>query len=56
MRSHLRAAMKVMVFQRPNGALAFSRAPRGHQPRSGVMLVLAQVSSMNTRRLASMRP
>jgi hypothetical protein len=45
-----------MVFQRPNGALAFSLAPQGAQPRSGVMFVLAQVSSMNTRRPGSMRP
>ncbi|KQZ20776.1 hypothetical protein ASD47_25570 [Caulobacter sp. Root1472] len=55
-RSRLRAAMKVRVFQRPNGALALRRAPQGLQPRRGAMLVLAQVSSMNTRRSASMRP
>ena len=56
MRSHRRAAMKVKVFQRPNGALAFGRSPLGHQPRRGAMLVLVQVSSMNTRRFTSMSP
>ena len=44
------AARKVMVFQWPCGTAAFSRSPRGAQPRSGAMLVLVQVSSMNTRR------
>ena len=33
-----------------------ARWPRGAQPRVGVMLVLAQVSSMKTRRLGSSRP
>ena len=44
------AAMKVMVFQCPNGALPIRRLPRAAQPRSGVLLVLAQVSSMKTSR------
>ena len=32
------------------------RSPRRHQPRVRVMLVLAQVSSMKTRRAGSMLP
>ena len=48
--------MKVIVFQRPCGTLASSLRPRGAQPRIGVMLVEAQVSSMKTRRLGSSRP
>jgi hypothetical protein len=38
------------VRHRPNGACATSFSPRRLQPRIGVMLVLAQVSSMKTRR------
>ena len=45
-----------MVFQWPCGTVALSRSPRGAQPRSGAMLVLVQVSSMNTRRDGSIRP
>src|SRR6516164_2795181 len=44
-----------MVFQWPWGTLATSLSPRGAQPRSGSMLVFVQVSSMNTRRLGSIR-
>ena len=38
------------------GTLATSFSPRGAQPRSLVMLVLAQVSSMKTSRAGSSRP
>ena len=55
-RSQRSAARKVMVFQWPCGTAAFSRCPRGAQPRSGAMLVLVQVSSRNTRRDGSIRP
>src|SRR3954463_5012545 len=48
--SHLSAAMKVWVPQRPNGAEARKRCPRRLRPRSRVILVLTAVSSMNTRR------
>ena len=48
--SHLSAAMKVCVPQRPNGAEARKRCPRRLRPRSRVILVLTAVSSMNTRR------
>ena len=51
MRSWRKAAMKVMVCQRPCGTLALMRCPRGAQPRSGAILVLVQVSSMNTSRV-----
>jgi hypothetical protein len=44
-----------MVFQRPCGTFARSRCPRGPHPRSGAILVLVQVSSMKTRRDASIR-
>src|SRR5215210_2587770 len=47
-------ATKVVVVQCPNGALPTSRAPRRQRPRARVMLVLAQVSSMKTRRAGSM--
>src|SRR5262245_58676112 len=53
MRSILSAAMKVRVRQCPCGALPMRRSPLRHQPRVGAMLVLTQVSSMNTRRVAS---
>jgi hypothetical protein len=56
LRSCLRAPMNVIVFQRPNGALPFTRASHGPHPRSGVMLVFVHVSSMKTRRFASIRP
>jgi len=46
----------VSVRQRPCGTLAIKRAPRLQRPCRRVMLVLAQVSSMNTRRLGSSRP
>jgi hypothetical protein len=38
------------------GTLAKSLRPHGAQPRRGVMLVLAQVSSMKTRRAGSSPP
>jgi UDPglucose 6-dehydrogenase len=44
------------VRQRPWGTLATKRWPRGARPWLRVMLVLAQVSSMKTRRLGSSRP
>lgn len=47
---------RVSVFQWPCGTLACSLWPRGAQPRIGAMLVLAQVSSMNTSRRGSRRP
>ncbi len=55
-RSRRNAATKVRVRQRPCGALAKSLRPRGAQPRRRVMLVLAQVSSMKTRRTGSSLP
>src|SRR5262249_62390333 len=51
-----RAARKVRVRQRPWGALATSRRPLAQRPWVRVMLVLAQVSSMKTRRVGSIRP
>src|SRR5205085_5914468 len=53
MRSQRNAARKVSVRQRPCGTLATSRRPRSERPWRRVMLVLAQVSSMNTRRRGS---
>src|SRR5262252_1062348 len=55
-RSQRNAARKVNVRQRPWGSLAIKRVPRGERPWRRVRLVLAQVSSMNTRRLGSSRP
>src|SRR6185295_14738958 len=55
-RSWRSAARKVSVLQRPCGALAISLSPRGARPWVRVMLVLAQVSSMKTRREGSSRP
>ncbi len=55
-RSWRSAAMKVMVFQWPKGADASRRRPLGPQPRAGAMLVLTQVSSIKTRREASILP
>src|SRR5258708_39087815 len=43
-RSQRRAAIKVIVFQWPCGALATSLRPFGPQPRSGVIFVLIHVS------------
>ena len=48
--SHLSAAMKVCVPQRPNGAEARKRCPRRLRPRNRVIFVLTAVSSMNTKR------
>ena len=56
MRSWRSAARKVSVRQRPCGTLATSRAPRRQRPWRRVMLVMAQVSAMNTRRRGSSRP
>ena len=47
------AARKVSVRQWPCGAKPRTRARFGPHPRSGAMLVLIQVSSMNTRRRGS---
>src|SRR5262249_39885636 len=55
-RSQRKAARKVNVRQRPCGSLAIKRLPRGARPWRRVILVLAQVSSMNTSRLGSSRP
>src|SRR5438105_11868754 len=55
-RSERNAARKVSVRQRPCGTLATSLWPRAQRPCVRVMLVLAQVSSMNTRRAGSSRP
>jgi hypothetical protein len=49
------AARKVVVFLWPCGTLAVNLVPRGAQPCKVAMLVLVQVSSMNTRR-GSTRP
>jgi hypothetical protein len=56
MRSRRSAARKVSVRQRPCGTLATSRLPRWQRPWLRVMLVLAQVSSMKTRREGSSLP
>ena len=47
-----RAAMKVCVPRRPNGALGSSRCPRTARPRRRVMRVVIEVSSRNTTRLS----
>ncbi len=52
-RSSRRAPRKVSVRQWPCGAKPRRRLPHGPQPRSGAMLVLIQVSSMNTSRSGS---
>src|ERR1700733_15316269 len=52
-RSQRNAARKVSVCHLPNGALATRRWPLAHRPWVRVMLVFAQVSSMNTSRLGS---
>src|SRR5437660_947068 len=51
-----RAATKVMVFQWPCGTWPTSRSPRAQRPCSRAILVLAEVSSMNTSRVGSNRP
>ena len=40
----------------PERSTATSFCPRGAQPRIGLMLVFAQISSMNTSRQGSSRP
>lgn len=51
-----RAATKVIVFQCPCGTRPTSRSPRGQRPLSRTILVLAAVSSMNTKRVESSMP
>ena len=51
-----RAATKVIVFQWPCGTWSTSRSPRAQRPCSRTILVLAEVSSMNTSRAGSNRP
>jgi hypothetical protein len=53
--SQRRPATKVLVFQGPCGTAATRRRPRGLRPRSRVMLVLTDVSSMNTSRFGFKR-
>lgn len=48
------AAISVVVCQCVKGTRSTRRAPRGDRPRSRVILVFAQVSSMKINRLASM--
>jgi hypothetical protein len=55
MRSLRSAARKVAVFQWPCGTLATSLRPRGAQLWMRVLLVLIQVSSMNSSREGSTR-
>lgn len=47
------AQKNVVVFQCPQGALPRQRVPFKEHPRIGVMVVVAQVSSRNTRRSAA---
>src|SRR6267142_1694126 len=47
-----KAAMNVKVFQWPCGTLATSRSPRGERPEWRTILVVTDVSSIKTRRLA----
>src|SRR6516162_9319977 len=47
------AATKVIVFQWPCGTWPTSRSPRAQRPYSRTILVLAEVSSMNTGRAGS---
>src|SRR3954452_20930903 len=51
-----RPATKVVVFQCPAGALSTRRSPLGPQPERRVMAGVALVSSMKTKRAASMAP
>jgi len=53
--SQRRPAMKVWVFQCPNGALARSLRPLGQRPRKRVILVVAPVSSRTMSRCGSSR-
>src|SRR5215204_5067654 len=50
------AATKVIVFQWPCGTWPTSRSPRAQRPYSRTILVLAEVSSMNTSRAGSNMP
>ena len=50
------AATKVMVFQCPCGTRPIRRSPRGQRPQSRTILVLAAVSSTNTKRAGSNMP
>ena len=57
MRCHVASTDRSAALRRRSLSLAkTSFVPRGAQPRIGVILVLAQVSSMKTRRLGSSRP
>jgi hypothetical protein len=48
--------MKVIVFQCPCGTRSTNRLPRTHRPCSRIILLFADVSSMNTSRVASNMP
>jgi hypothetical protein len=48
-----RPAITVVTFQCPCGTGASNRSPRAARPCRRAMLVVAQVSSMNTRRPGS---
>jgi hypothetical protein len=50
-----RPAMNVWLSQWPNGTAPGSRSPIGALPRSRVIFVLVEVSSMNTRRCGMAR-
>src|SRR6185437_15428521 len=50
------AATKVIVFQCPCGTWPTSRSPRAQRPYSRSILVLAEVSSINTSRAGSNKP
>src|SRR5436309_5637857 len=50
------AAMKVIVFQLPNGTRPITLIPRGARPLSRTMLVVTAVSSRNTSLAGSSRP
>src|SRR5262245_14342980 len=56
MPSRRSAATKVMVFQWPCGTWPTSRSPRAQRPYSRTILVLAEVSSINTSRAGSNMP
>src|SRR6202051_4213018 len=51
-----RPAMKVIVFQCPCGTWSVNRMPRGQRPRSRTMVVLVEVSSINTSLAGSNMP
>src|ERR1700757_1865456 len=51
-----RAATKVIVVQCASGTRSITGSPRGLRPRNRVMLVLIDVSSMNTKWAGSSNP